>query len=167
MSKKILVLGYGRHGKDTFTELLADKYGVKFSSSSWMAAKIFLYEKLKGVFGYENIDQCYDDRHNHRKLWFDEITNFNTPDKTKLAKEIMKENDIYVGMRNVDEFLQCQKDKVFDVVVWVDASDRVEYKESSESCNVTPVLADYIINNNGTLSDLDREVTLFWEKINE
>lgn len=165
MSNKILILGYGRHGKDTVAEILEEKYGLKLSSSSLMAAKLFLYEKLKPIFNYQNFEDCYQDRHNHRELWFQEISEYNTPDKTLLAKAIVKENDIYVGMRNIEEFQECREKGIFDIVVWVDASERVPYKESSDSCTVTPDLADYVINNNGTLDCLEKQVDCFWEHL--
>ena len=45
--KKLLVIGHGRHGKDTVCEILRDKYGYSFESSSQFCSKLFIYEMLK------------------------------------------------------------------------------------------------------------------------
>jgi translation elongation factor EF-1alpha len=45
MSKfKLLVIGHGRHGKDTVCEMLRDDYGYTFESSSKFCSKFFIYE---------------------------------------------------------------------------------------------------------------------------
>lgn len=155
---KLLILGHGRHGKDTVAEILNEKFGMTFQSSSQAASGIFLYEKLKNKFGYETPEECYTDRHNHRALWHKEISEYNTPDKSKLAQGIMKDNDIYVGMRCSEELKACMEKGLFDYIVWVDASERIEYKESADSFNIDKGLADYYINNSGTLEDLENSV---------
>lgn len=156
MSKlKLGIIGLGRGGKDTVAEILRDKFGYTFLSSSEASAKIFLFDLLKDEFGYETWQECFEDRHNHRDRWFTEISKYNTPDKSRLARAIMEENDIYVGMRCKDELDACVKGGVFDLVIWVDASDRVSYREPESSCTVTKEQADLIIDNNGTELELD------------
>ena len=34
LKMKLMVMGYGRHGKDTVCEILKEKYGMTFKSSS-------------------------------------------------------------------------------------------------------------------------------------
>ena len=43
MNKKLLVIGHGRHGKDTVCEILRDHYGYTFESSSQFCSKLFIY----------------------------------------------------------------------------------------------------------------------------
>ena len=159
---KILIIGTGRSGKDTVAEILRDEYGLTFQSSSQAAADIFLYEKLKPEFGYETPEECYVDRHNHRVRWHDEISAYNTPDKAKLAKGILKDNDMYVGMRSKSEIEECRWQGLFDFVVWVDASERISYKEGKESMDITSEDADYILYNNKDLDHLRAEVEELW-----
>ena len=85
---KLLILGHARHGKDTVAEILRDERGYSFESSSMYAAKrlIMPFFEAQGV-PYANLEDCYADRVNHRALWFDLITEFNTPYKSRLAKE--------------------------------------------------------------------------------
>lgn len=42
-SARVLVMGYGRHGKDTVAEMLSKKYGLTFQSSSMFCAEKVIY----------------------------------------------------------------------------------------------------------------------------
>lgn len=147
---KLLVTGYGRHGKDTLCELL----GIPFVSSSF-----FLLDKviwpLWGHERYNSKEDCYKDRINNRKVWFDLITAFNATDKARLTRSILAESDIYCGLRNKEELEAANKESLFDLKIWVDASQRLP-KEDDSSCTVTPDMCDLIVDNNGTLKDLKR-----------
>lgn len=155
--KKLLIIGHARHGKDTVAEILLNYYGYQFKSSSEQAAEIFIYEELKEKYGYQNFQECYIDRMNHRAEWYNLITNYNQPDRAKLAKEILKSVDCYVGMREREEILECVKQKLFDLIIWVDRSEHLPL-EPADSFNIDKSLADIIIDNNGSLSDLKRKV---------
>jgi len=43
---KLLVIGHGRHGKDTVCEILRDKYGFSFESSSQFCSKLFIFDMV-------------------------------------------------------------------------------------------------------------------------
>lgn len=154
---KLLVVGHARHGKDTLAEYLRDTYGYTIKDSSRRSAEIFLFDLLKSKYGYADIEECYRDRVNHRAEWFREIRRFNTPDKTKLARLIVETSDVYVGMRDADEINACVKDRVFDLVIWVDASNRLP-PEPTSSFNIDQSLADVIIDNNGDKAGLYRTI---------
>lgn len=153
---KLLIIGHGRHGKDVLADVFAEEYGFKAKSSSMAAAELLIYDQLKGKYGYKTFEECYADRHNHRAEWFDLITEFNTPDKTALAKLIMNNNDIYVGMRNSDEIAACKKEGIFDFVIWADRPGTP--KERSESFNITEKDADFIIVNDGSKFDFKEKL---------
>ena len=153
MLPRILIIGNGRHGKDTLAEIWRDMFGLKFESSSMAAARIFLYDKLKDEFGYQSFEECYNDRINRRQRWYEEICAYNAEDPTRLTKEILEENECYVGMRNPIEVLKCIELGIFDLIVWVDASERVKL-EDRRSISISSDYADIVIENNGTLQDL-------------
>jgi hypothetical protein len=113
----LLIIGHARHGKTESAKILKRRMGFRFQDSSTAAAEIFLYDKLKNEFGYNDFIECYNDRVNHRSRWFDEICQFNKDDPARLAKEIMKKANIYCGMRSNKEIQKCIKDKVFDHIV--------------------------------------------------
>lgn len=128
---KLLIIGHARHGKDTVAQMIEGFTGMNFKSSSEMAAEIFIYDELKDKYGYSTFIECFEDRMNHRAEWHDLIKNYNYPDKAKLAKEILKHNDMYVGMRSQEEIDKCIKDRVFDMIIGVfDPHKPLEPKDS-------------------------------------
>lgn len=157
-SLKLMIVGHGRHGKDTVCDLLKG-YGYNFTSSSLHCSQI-VFDALKDKYGYSTKEECFNDRHNHRKEWFDIITDYNTPDRSRIAKEIYENNSLYAGMRNREEFLQCKEAKIFDYAVWVDASKRLPPEDES-SMNIKKEDCDFCIDNNGDLTTLSHRVRLF------
>ncbi len=156
MQKNIIITGHGRHGKDTMAEYLRDKYHLSFSSSSWMACQLFIYDKINADFGYQTVEECFDDRANQRKLWFDMIVEYNTPDLARLGKDIFAAHPVYCGIRNKDELdaLRQQRDVT---VIWVDRSKHKPLEDIS-SMNITEDDADYVIDNNSSLDDFYRHI---------
>ena len=154
---KLLILGHMRHGKDTFAELLRDNYGLTFQSSSQAAADIFIYDELKEKYGYETSEECFEDRVNHRPEWHQMICDYNKDDQARLAKGILKNNDCYVGMRDTDEIKECMRQGLFDLIIWVDASER-KPSEPKNSFNIDKSIADIIIENNGTVEEFEEKV---------
>lgn len=155
---KILVLGYGRHGKDTVAEMLRDHYGLSFTSSSWFCAeKVCMpyFEEKLGI-KYESVQACYEDRHNgdNRKHWYDAITEFNRPDASALGRGIYADHDIYCGLRSSREFHAVKAAGLYDLCVWVDASGRGVPPEDKTSCTVEPWMADHVLDNSGDLKEL-------------
>lgn len=159
-----MILGSARHGKDSMAEILRDEFGMTFESSSQSAADIFLYDLLKEKYGYETSEECFEDRHNHRQEWYEAIKEYNQYDKAKLAKGILDRADCYVGMRDREEIRECIKQGLFDLIVWVDASDRLP-EEPATSFNIDRSCADVIIENNGTYEEFYEKVLRFGNTI--
>jgi hypothetical protein len=150
---KLLVIGHGRHGKDTVCEILRDSYGFSFSSSSQFCSKLFIFDQLKDQYGYDTEEECYADRHNHRAEWYDAICDYNVPDASKLGREIFLKHDIYCGLRNKKEYHAMRNTGVFDYAIWVDRSNYLPLEDSS-SMSLEQWMADFTIDNNGTLVEL-------------
>lgn len=146
---KLCVIGNCRHGKDSFAEILNQEFGYTFESSSQAAANIFLYDLLKDKYGYLTPEECFEDRMNHRQEWYEAICDYNKDDKAKLAKGILERSDCYVGMRDRGEIEECIKQGLFDLVIWIDASERLPLEDAS-SFNIDKSCADIIVDNNGT-----------------
>ena len=162
-SIKLLVLGAARHGKDSFAEILNEVYGLTFKSSSQAAAEIFLYDTLKEKYGYNSPEECFEDRMNRRPEWYTAICEYNKDDRARLAKGILEQSDCYVGMRDRDEIEECLRQGLFDLIIWVDASERLAL-ESPDSFNIDKSCADVIIDNNGTYAQF-RERTIRFGRI--
>ena len=162
---RILVLGHARHGKDTVCEMLRDKYGFKFTSSSWFCADRVVFPALQKRYAeltffelpdipiYNSALECFEDRANHRAFWYDRIVAYNRPDASRLGREIFEANDIYCGLRSAREFHALRNTDAYDIAIWIDASGRVA-PEGRDSCMVEPWMADYVLDNNGTPEDL-------------
>lgn len=156
MLPKLLVVGHGRHGKDTVCEML-EKYGYSFQSSSKFCSKLFIYNDLKNKYGYANEEECYADRHNHRALWYNMIHNYCKDDLARLGRNLFAENKIYCGLRNKREFFAMQNEQIFDYAIWVDRSDHLPTEDPS-SMSIEQWMCDYTIDNNGSLERLQRNV---------
>ena len=151
---KACILGHSDHGKDQFAEYL----GLPFKSSSSMALDLFMFDRLndhresQGVTPYRDKVEAYADRHNHRDFWFNEISAFTNDDKARMAKEILKSHDVYVGMRCLIEYEASKH--LFDAVYWVDAQHRKPLEPmSSFSIDFIPHEMEWV-DNNGTLEEL-------------
>lgn len=156
----ILVIGHKQHGKDEVGKQLGALMGVQYRSSSLFLVEKVIYPVLGPRYGYATAEECYEDRDNHRKEWYDLIREYNTPDGARLAKELLKEANIYVGMRSRDEYNASVDQGVFDAIIWVDASKR-KPMESLESMGLSEEDADYMIDNNGTIEDLQRQLVSY------
>lgn len=166
MKLKLMILGYARHGKDTVAEILHNDLGLTFISSSFAAAEKVMvpYFASKGIV-YPDLATCYADRVNHRAEWFDQIKAYNTPDLARLAREIYAESDIYVGIRNIEEFKAARDERLFDYSIWVDRSEHVP-PEPSTSNTITAADVTHVISNNGTLEELRvKTLALYWDLI--
>jgi hypothetical protein len=76
-------------------------------------------------------------------------------DYARLGREIFAENDIYCGLRNKSEFHAMKNTNVFEYAIWVDRSDHLPQEDKS-SMSLEIWMADYVVDNNGTLADLKR-----------
>lgn len=148
---KLMICGHARHGKDTLAEML----GLKYASSSQVALEHVIWPEIGHL--YQTKDACFNDRSNKRELWHGLITAYNQPDLTKLARIIFSSNDVYVGIRNREEFYAAKSEGLFDISIWVDASGRLP-PEPESSNKMKPSDCDIIITNNGSHGELQQKV---------
>jgi hypothetical protein len=165
---KLLIIGNARHGKDTLAEIFRDEFGIQFESSSHAACRLAIYPALRDKYGYDSLEECFLDRVNHRKEWYDMICEYNSEDGSRLTKDILGLNpsipgpgsDIYVGLRAKREFDASRH--LFDLVIFVDASGRLPPEDKS-SCTISKDDADVLIYNNGSYEDFLRKGSRFGE----
>jgi len=156
---KLFVCGYARSGKDHAGEYLRKAMGLEFESSSYFAAKKFIFEYMNNNgYNYKTLEDCFKDRRNNRKLWYDLITDYNKVDLTSLSEAIFKENDAYIGLRNYKELAAAKLRWDDCVVIWIDASGRIE-AESTESCTVYKDQADFVVENKSGIVEFDKKLS--------
>lgn len=162
---RVLLVGHARHGKDTVADLMQE-YGYRTCASSEFAAEKFIKDWFAEHMGitYKTVEECFEDRVNHRKVWFDLITDYNTPDLTRLARELFETHDAYCGMRNKRELWACKNAGVVDHVIWVDASERLP-PEDADSNTIEPWMADFVLDNNGDFLELDHNLCVLMRRI--
>lgn len=153
---QMLIAGYARSGKDTVADIISKHTGMTAVSSSAIACTKIIYPVMKEK--YSSPQECFNDRVNRRKIWYDLISDYTKSDPSRLTREILQDYDIYVGMRSQKEFEASKQ--FFDTIIWVDADKRVP-PESEDSCTLTPDCANVIIKNNGTLRELELTVIEF------
>jgi thymidylate synthase (FAD) len=160
---RLLIIGHARHGKDTVAEMIRDIMGLKFTSSSVFVGQEAIWP-MWGQERYPNFEAMFEDRINHRALWFNLISAHNTPDKARTGRTMLERGyDMYVGMRNVEEYRACIEAGLFDEVIWVDRSQSMA-PEPSDSMTLNESMASMIVNNNGDLADL-KEIILTLQQV--
>lgn len=166
---KLLVTGYARHGKDTVAAIIARKYGLGFVSSSFFVAgkAVRPYLEQKHGLVYPDLATCYADRVNHRDKWFNAIAEYNRDDPAKMGRELLKDYDIYCGLRRKLEFDHLMLEKAFSATIWVDSSLRGIPPEPTSSMEIRAQDCDYVLCNNGTLEELELAVDRLMRNIKE
>ena len=155
----ILIIGHGRHGKDTAAAFLSEIYGLSFVASSEFAARRAVFPLVSDL--YATWQDCHADRTRHRSLWFHAIAAYSARPGPSLAAQALQDHDIYVGMRRRAEFDQARD--LFDLVIWVDALRRLP-SEPGVSMELTEVDADLTLDNNGNLGDLRMHIKRRFEQ---
>jgi hypothetical protein len=154
----ILILGGGRHGKDTMAELIVKYYPeLTFTSSSWAIAKL-IYEDI-GQSLYNDVKSCFEDRINNRDTWYNWVCAYNTPDKSRLTKEILNKSSIYVGMRDSEEYSASRC--LFDFVLYINASPRISYVDPT--FKIPKDKSMIFIDNTKDLEHLSQQAKIFVE----
>lgn len=157
-----MLFGYARHGKDTVADIFVRKFATSAISSSWYSTlRVMTPYFVKLGTPYVSPEECYADRVNHRKEWFDEIAAYNNPDLARLVRNIFSEYNIYTGCRNDREFNQAKCEGLFHYSVWVDRSAHLP-AEKEESNKMKPWMADFILDNNGTLAELEERASVLY-----
>ena len=159
---KLFVIGSGRHGKDTVGDIITQDYGLTFESSSMFCAEHVVTPWLEKLgITYDSLEECYEDRVNHREDWYNAIRAFNYEDESKLSSAIFAKFDMYVGIRSRVEFLASKH--LSDLSIWVEAGKRVDVEDTT--IKILPGDCDVIIDNNGTEEELREKVTRLFDLI--
>ena len=154
-NKKTLILGDARAGKDTYAEYLHYWYGHAFVPAFNVYGPYVRKELETMGLRYKTFRACYEDRVNHRGLWYNLLRQYNEGDDSRLARDILVKSDIYPGIRSIAELEATAE--LFDRVIFICAGERIP-QEGADSNQIDLHIAKEIcgnkletINNNGKL----------------
>lgn len=118
---RILIVGHGRHGKDTLAGLINLHLNHRFRGSSQVAATEVIYPLMSNF--YSTPDEAFNLRHDNRELWTALIRDFNRGDKARLAKIVCDGGFGYTGLREWEEVKECFRQGIFTHVIWIERPD--------------------------------------------
>lgn len=110
----ILMVGWGRSGKDFGAELLADLTGLRYGFSFSRAALPFMADFLK-----QDEETAWNERHQHREKWKAHLDYLREGDETLLAEMALCNGDILAGLRDKKELYAVRRKGLFNHVLWV------------------------------------------------
>lgn len=153
----LLIIGHSEHGKSYVAERIISHFGWTAGESSYVCKEI-VFDALreKGIV-YDTPHEAWLDRRNNKQLWKDIIRGYNEGDLARLTRKIFEKNEIYVGLRAGDEFLEALKEDLFDIIIYVDASERLPNFDPN-NLDIPIGIANIVIDNNGTLEELGSKV---------
>lgn len=139
---RILIVGHGRCGKDTFGPMLAEAMGLRWAGTFSKYLTPFVAERL-GI----SEEEAYETRHQRREEWRrigDEVRN---GDPLALAKLAFAAGEISGGARSLVE-IEALRDYC-DHIIWI-----VRSVPPDPTLEFDAGWADIVVDNNGSLEEL-------------
>lgn len=118
MIQKILIVGWGRCGKDEAAGFFNDHLGLPYAGSTSWAALPLMAEKLK-----THPQLAWERRHLNRQLWKDSCDEFRKEDPLCLVWRAFTETrtgQIVTGIRDRVEIEAAKRENVFRNILWIE-----------------------------------------------
>jgi len=168
MIKRILVVGYGRCGKDASAFLLQNITGIPYAGSTSWSAKELVAKKM-GM----HPQVCWENRHANRERWKSICDGLREEDQTlliRLALASVNEDKssgllagwrgIVAGVRDGKELFAAKAENLFHHIIWIDRPGTpVDPTVTFEDFDCTSVIV-----NDGDIDDLNSKLFLWAEK---
>lgn len=145
---RLLIVGYGRHGKDYVAECLSIITLLRYGGSTSWAALPDMAEHLG-----QHPQVAWERRLQHRKAWYDHCNRLREKDPLLLVRRVLACADMAVGIRDKVEVRACRDSGWFHRIIWVDASQRLGPQKDS-TVTFGPGDCDEVLDNNGDKEDL-------------
>lgn len=140
--RKILFVGNGRAGKDEAAIFLGSITQLKYAGSFSWAALPYMAKLLD-----LHPCQAWEQRHQHRQFWKDELDKLRLSDQCHLARLVVQSGDIGAGLRDIKEINAVKAERLFDRIVWVERPGT----PVDSTVTFTSEDAHEVIMNDGTL----------------
>jgi hypothetical protein len=99
--------------------------------------------------------QAWEQRHQNRQIWKDELDRLRQHDQCYLAKLVLQTGDIAAGLRDKLEIAAVREQRLFNHIVWIHRPGIPQ----DPTCTYGPEDCDDIITNDGTLEDFHRSIS--------
>jgi len=144
MTRKILLVGYGRAGKDEGLSYLAALTRLRNAGCT----SVYLAKYVARELGISE-SEAYKTRHQRRDEWYRIGNQLRENDPGILLREALANGPLTGGVRDLEEIIEARRCNLVDLIVWVEnvrAPTDTTVKFGPEHCDV-------IIQNNGTLDE--------------
>jgi len=140
---KLLFVGHSRSGKGE-AGLWFDSCTNCSYAGSTSALHVDDIAKELGV----SPKRAWEERHSNRAYWRQWYDNYRIKDPSALVRESFLKGNIAEGTRARCEMDAVARYQLADLVIWVDRDGLLD-----PTLEFGPEVADFVINNNGTLED--------------
>lgn len=112
--KKLLIVGWGRSGKDAAGEYLGRISTLRYAGSTSWAAK----EDVADALGVHP-QVAWETRHENREKWKQICDHLRREDQTRLIRRALGTGEIVTGVRDLEELRAARHEQIFDRIIWV------------------------------------------------
>jgi hypothetical protein len=149
--KRILVVGYGRAGKDTACEYLAMITHLRFAGTT----SLYLARHVAARLGVSE-QEAYRTRHQNRNFWHRLGNEIRRRDPGLLVRESLEHAEITGGVRGIEEIEACRRERLVDLIVWID-NHRVP---RGSTVTFARQDCDVVVPNHGSLEEFHGRLLL-------
>jgi hypothetical protein len=145
---KLAIVGPSRCGKDVAARWFAEHTPLRYSKSTSQVIAPHAAARL-GL----SAEEAFARRHEDRDLWFKLGCELRRDDPAYLAREVLRDGDLVVGVRDRAEMEATIREGLVDLVIWIDRDVPVD-----PTLTYGRELADVVIENRWSLADLHRRL---------
>lgn len=151
MKPKLLLVGYGRAGKDCGLEYLSALTGMKNAGCT----SVYLTKYVAAELGISELG-AYQSRHRpgNRAKWFDIGNKLRLNDPGILLREALSNGPLTGGVRDLDEIVAARRFNLVDLIIWIE-NTRVPV---DQTVKFGPEHCDMTIQNNGTIDEYHQKL---------
>ncbi len=153
---RILIVGWGRAGKDELAGFL-NSVGYDYGGSTSWAALPYVSAALK-----MHPQLCWEHRHQNRMFWKEFCDGLRKDDPCFLIRIAQNSGRVITGVRALEEIQAAKAENLFDFILWVHRFGN----PADPTVTFSSGHATQVIFNNGGLRELHLELLSFLRKNN-
>lgn len=154
---RIAIVGHGGSGKSEVSRYLSNALKLRYSgigTSRYAADHIFKCSRSAFPLPhYNNVEECYEDRRNHRKAWAMVIDKLEKDNPLGYYAALLQQSDVIDGLRRNSVLEAFVSARAVDLVIQVVRDVPVD-----PTYEISPNLIDLVVPNYGTTPELHRRL---------